>query len=103
MYVRLDFVEAVWERPDFSTEVQVGGESFVDMRTMEDLLWEIGVTEEMAVRLILRKTEADYNAVFTGNAFWRTVIVENDDLEKLINSEGWAVTGAEVFEQEASE
>lgn len=47
VYVRLDKIEAVWERPDFATEVQVGGESFLDMRTMEDLLRKIEAAEEI--------------------------------------------------------
>ena len=47
------------------------------------------------IRLILRTTEADFNAVFTGTVFWKTMLVANEDLAKLLK-DGWSVVGAEV-------
>jgi len=51
---------AVWERPDFATEVQVGGESFLDMRTMEDLLRKIGAADESEGRRMSHTPEKWY-------------------------------------------
>lgn len=49
----------------------------------------------MTVRLILQKSITDYNACWTGESEWKTLLIEDPYLESLL-AKCWHVAGAEV-------
>jgi hypothetical protein len=53
----------------------------------------------MAIRIILRSSIGDSNAVFTGDVNWKTLDIENEELESILKDRnwGWHVAGAEFI------